>query len=270
MIYGATDDNRLALPARDRTVTDRLAALGMEFLGPRYPAGRWACPTPQGLPHDTENVPTYYTSRQCPATAQNQLDYVFASRGFHESISVRALNSAGGVGRKRSLPAADQSRRINRIRRVSQLPFLKNLFKRNRRLKGPLETPDLIIVGLGNPEPQYLNTRHNAGWWLVDLLAERHRIDIKRAHSTTRIGIGKIDGHTVALAKPRTYVNRSGNAVTYLLTRFGADRDRLLVVYDEIALDARQAQAEAERQRGRAQRNEVDHRRARQPGLQAV
>ena len=118
------------------------------------------------------------------------------------------------------------------------MPFLKNLFKRSRRLKGPLETPDLIIVGLGNPEPQYLNTRHNAGWWLVDLLAERHNIDIKRAHNTTRLGIGKIDGHTVALAKPRTYVNRSGSAVNYLLTRFGVDRDSLLVVYDEIALNA--------------------------------
>ena len=118
------------------------------------------------------------------------------------------------------------------------MPFLKNFLKRNRRLKGPLETPDLIIVGLGNPEPQYLNTRHNAGWWLVDLLAERHNIDIKRAHSTTRLGIGKIDGHTVALAKPRTYVNRSGSAVNYLLTRFGVDRDSLLVVYDEIALNA--------------------------------
>ena len=118
------------------------------------------------------------------------------------------------------------------------MPFLKNFLKRNRRLKGPLETPDLIIVGLGNPEPQYLNTRHNAGWWLVDLLAERHNIDIKRAHNTTRLGIGKIDGHTVALAKPRTYVNRSGSAVNYLLTRFGVDRDSLLVVYDEIALNA--------------------------------
>lgn len=92
MIYGATGDNRLALPARDHTVTDRMAALGMEFLGPRYPAGRRARPTPQGLPCDTENVPTYYTTRQSPATAQNQLDYVFASRGFHKSVSVRALN----------------------------------------------------------------------------------------------------------------------------------------------------------------------------------
>ena len=92
MIYGATDDNRLSLPARDRTVTDRMDALGMEFLGPQYPAGRRACPSPQGLPPDTRNVPTYYTTTQSPATAQNQLDYVFASRGFHESVEVRALN----------------------------------------------------------------------------------------------------------------------------------------------------------------------------------
>ena len=94
MIYGATDDNPLALPARERTVTDRMAALGLEFLGPRYPdGGRQACPTPQGLPPDTCNVPTYHTTSQTPETAQNQLDYVFASRGFHESVTVRALNA---------------------------------------------------------------------------------------------------------------------------------------------------------------------------------
>ena len=93
MIYGATDDNTLSIPARDRTVTDRMDALGIEFLGPRYPDGRRACPTPQGLPPDTENVPTYYTTTRSPATAQNQLDYAFASRGFHKSVKVRAMNA---------------------------------------------------------------------------------------------------------------------------------------------------------------------------------
>ena len=93
MIYGATDDHPLALSARDRTVTDRMDALGMEFLGPRYPAGRRASPTPRGLPPDTLNVPTYYTPGRNPATAQNQLDYAFASRGFHNSVRVRAMNS---------------------------------------------------------------------------------------------------------------------------------------------------------------------------------
>lgn len=92
MIYGATDDNHLALPARDRTITDRMDALGLEFLGPQIPDGRRASPAPQGLPADTQNVPTYHTRHQSPATAQNQLDYAFASRGFHRSVSVRAMN----------------------------------------------------------------------------------------------------------------------------------------------------------------------------------
>ena len=82
MIYGATEDNRLALPARDRTVPDRMEALGLELMGPQFPGGRQAHPTPSGLPSDTLNVPTYYTRRQSPATAANQLDSAFASRGL--------------------------------------------------------------------------------------------------------------------------------------------------------------------------------------------
>ena len=126
------------------------------------------------------------------------------------------------------------------------MPFaISKLVRRSKRLKGVLETPDLIVVGLGNPEPHYLNTRHNAGWWLVDALAERHRIEILRAHSTTRLGVGKARGdegglegesRVIALAKPRTHVNGSGEAVRYLLARFGVSKDRLLVVYDEAAL----------------------------------
>ena len=118
------------------------------------------------------------------------------------------------------------------------MAFIKNLIKRkrDRRLKGALETPDLIVVGLGNPGPQYENTRHNAGWWLIDLLAKRHSIEIRRAHSTTRIGVGKMGGCAVALAKPRTHVNGSGEAVRYLLARFRTTPARLLIVYDETAL----------------------------------
>ncbi len=118
------------------------------------------------------------------------------------------------------------------------MAFIKNLMKlkRNRRLKGQQEKPDLIVVGLGNPGPQYENTRHNAGWWLIDLLAERHGIEVRRAHSTARVGIGKVEGRTVALVKPRTHVNGSGEAARYLLARFRTTRDRLLIVYDETAL----------------------------------
>jgi hypothetical protein len=97
-IHDATDDNPLALPARDRTITDRMEALGLAFLGPRRPAGRQAQPAPRGLRPGDRNVPTYHTTRQSPETAQNQLDYAFASRGFHQSVNVRAMNGVDEWG----------------------------------------------------------------------------------------------------------------------------------------------------------------------------
>lgn len=97
-ICGAKDDNRLAMPARDQTIWERMDALGMEFLGPQHPDGRLADPAPQGLQPDSKNVPTFHTARQSPETAQNQLDYVFASRGFHNQISVRAINAVANWG----------------------------------------------------------------------------------------------------------------------------------------------------------------------------
>ena len=98
LIHGALDSNPLALPARDRSVFDRLEALGFCFVGPRYPDGRKANPAPRGLPADSRNVPTYHTSRERPETAAKQLDYVFASRGFHESVSARASDGADEWG----------------------------------------------------------------------------------------------------------------------------------------------------------------------------
>ena len=92
LIHGATEQNHLALPERDRSVFERLQSLGFEFVGPQHPNGRMAAPTQRGLPADTKNVPTYYTTQQQPGTAANQLDYVFASRGFHRTVQARALN----------------------------------------------------------------------------------------------------------------------------------------------------------------------------------
>lgn len=84
--YGATKEHPYETPERMRTIFNRMRAIGLEFLGPRAPkGGRKADPTPQGLRPNTRNVPTF--------TTQNQLDYVFASRGFHERVSVRALNA---------------------------------------------------------------------------------------------------------------------------------------------------------------------------------
>ena len=83
---------------RANTIVDRMNALGLEYMGPQYPDGRPADPAPQGLAADTKNVPTYYHAGGSPVTAQNQLDYVFASRGFHNSVRTRAMNGVDEWG----------------------------------------------------------------------------------------------------------------------------------------------------------------------------
>lgn len=84
------DEHKMA--ERERTVWARMEALGLEFLGPQFPNGRAATKIPSYLSPDTKNVPTYYTTSEKPLSATRQLDYVFASRGFHRGISVEALN----------------------------------------------------------------------------------------------------------------------------------------------------------------------------------
>ncbi len=90
--YGATGKT-LSLPERERTVWGRFSALGLEFLGPQAPNGRASATRQPDVPADTKNVPTYFTRQQkCAENANRQLDYAFASRGFHERVSVRAMN----------------------------------------------------------------------------------------------------------------------------------------------------------------------------------
>ena len=80
--------------ARDDSIWCRMAALGLEFRGPQAPNGRQAEPRPNFMPPETKNVVTFGTEApKEPAKADRQLDYVFASRGFHESIRTCALNS---------------------------------------------------------------------------------------------------------------------------------------------------------------------------------
>ncbi|MDE0344855.1 MAG: hypothetical protein OXI66_03590 [Boseongicola sp.] len=90
MFYGATGHS-LSLPERELTVWRRFEALGMEFLGPLAPKGRSVAEQPE-VSCDSLNVPTHRTRQQSPAEANRQLDYVFASRGFHKEVTARALN----------------------------------------------------------------------------------------------------------------------------------------------------------------------------------
>ena len=93
-----------------------------------------------------------------------------------------------------------------------------------------------LIVGLGNPGPDYEWTPHNLGFLAVDALAGRAGIRITRPESKALVGLGKIGGQEVVLAKPQTMMNLSGASVRMLLERYeGAPAD-LIVLIDEVDL----------------------------------
>ncbi len=93
-----------------------------------------------------------------------------------------------------------------------------------------------LIVGLGNPGPDYEWTPHNLGFLAVDALAGREGIRITRPESKALVGLGKVAGHEVVLAKPQTMMNLSGVSVRMLLERYeGAPAD-LIVLIDEADL----------------------------------
>ena len=83
---------------RSQTILDRMDALGLEYMGPTYPHGRRADPIPSHLTEASLDVPTYHTNRRTPATAHVQLDHVFASRGFHQTVRTWALNDVPDWG----------------------------------------------------------------------------------------------------------------------------------------------------------------------------
>jgi len=104
-------------------------------------------------------------------------------------------------------------------------------------LSGRSDIPQLVILGIGNPGPKYQQTRHNAGFWVIETLAGTLGLELKRSHKSTLMASGSLAGTNVVIAKPRTYVNLSGESASYLLNRFSLPAEKLLVVYDDIHID---------------------------------
>jgi PTH1 family peptidyl-tRNA hydrolase len=93
-----------------------------------------------------------------------------------------------------------------------------------------------LVVGLGNPGGEYGGNRHNVGFWTINRLARRHGIDFSTSGQAA-LAQGRIGEHEVALAKPRTFVNKSGEAVWNLVKRLELDDAReLLIVCDDLDL----------------------------------
>jgi PTH1 family peptidyl-tRNA hydrolase len=96
----------------------------------------------------------------------------------------------------------------------------------------------LLVVGLGNPGPQYAKTRHNLGFMVADLLAARIGASFKvHKRSGAEVATGRLGGRSVVLAKPRTYMNESGRHVGPLAKFYSIPPGDVVVIHDELDID---------------------------------
>lgn len=91
-----------------------------------------------------------------------------------------------------------------------------------------------IVAGLGNPEKKYSRTRHNLGFMLVQRLADKQNVKLKKRKYLSKAVQVELAHNPVLLVKPWTYMNRSGVAIKKLLQHSGVSPDRMIVVYDDL------------------------------------
>lgn len=91
-----------------------------------------------------------------------------------------------------------------------------------------------LIAGLGNPGPEYAANRHNVGFLVSDVLAERAGTTFKRHRSGSHVATGRLAGHSIVLAKPMTFMNISGRPVAALSRFYKLPQDRIVVIHDEL------------------------------------
>ena len=95
-----------------------------------------------------------------------------------------------------------------------------------------------LIIGLGNPEPDYSWTRHNIGFEVINKLAYDHNISLKYMRKLkAHVGSGIITDKKVTIAKPTTYMNLSGQSVIALAAYYNVNINNIIIIHDEIALD---------------------------------
>ena len=96
----------------------------------------------------------------------------------------------------------------------------------------------VLVVGLGNPGPQYATTRHNVGFMVVDILADRMGEKFKvHKKSGAEVATGRLAGRSVVLAKPRVYMNESGRQVGPLAKFYSVALSDVIIVHDELDID---------------------------------
>lgn len=94
-----------------------------------------------------------------------------------------------------------------------------------------------LIVGLGNPEPEYIMTRHNMGFDAINLVAQKYNIEFNKKDFEGVYGVGNIEGEKVILLKPQTYMNLSGEAIIKYKDFYKIPSENIIVIYDDIDVD---------------------------------
>ena len=94
-----------------------------------------------------------------------------------------------------------------------------------------------VILGLGNPGQDYVNTRHNIGFYYIDYLSRILKIQTAIKANNVVYGEGLFNNNKVVLAKPKTFVNNSGNAVKFLLNKYNLELENIIVIYDDMSLE---------------------------------
>ncbi len=108
------------------------------------------------------------------------------------------------------------------------------MFGKKKTFGGGVE---VLVVGLGNPDKKYENTRHNAGWLAIDAIAESFNCSVDRVKFKSYVGECSIAGKKAMLMKPTTYMNNSGQAVVEAMNFYKIPPENVIVLFDDISLD---------------------------------
>lgn len=102
-----------------------------------------------------------------------------------------------------------------------------------------------LIAGLGNPTKEYDKTRHNIGFEAIDKISEDYKISVDTCKHKAIIGKGRIEGETVILAKPLTYMNLSGESIREIVDYYKIDIENIIIIFDDISLSPGQLRIRA-------------------------
>ena len=139
-----------------------------------------------------------------------------------------------------SCPVADPAETGAARQKQERTKAMYDLFEKLKSLSAKptvTGTPEYLVVGLGNPEPKYDTTRHNAGFMAIDHIAAKAGCKVNQLKFKSLCGLCELEGKKVMLLKPTTYMNSSGEAVREASQFYKIPPEKIIVIFDDVSLD---------------------------------